>query len=109
MRGKKIAGGHAIGNKYESSKIDVANIRFILKTLNDYSNQVEDTFFKNAEKLWRNDKYKKGNPLVIFISGYTTNLRKDRSPSHDALGNAYARFRPEINFVVNLHYSLVYN
>lgn len=84
------------------NKMKKAKLKFVLKTPGQ-KNQIKDTYINitEPENLWNNIEYKKNQPLVIFISGFTTNLREENSPSHDALANAYVKFRRDVNFVVN--------
>lgn len=86
----------------ENNAIAKANLRFVLKTLDRYD--IKDTYIpiREPEKLLTIGEYKQNQSLVIFISGFTTNLRKERSPSHDTLAEVYVRFRPEVNFMVGL-------
>lgn len=78
-----------------------------MKTLDRYD--IKDTYIpiRESEKLLTNGEYKKNQPLVIFISGFTTNLRKERSPSHDTLAEVYVRFRPELNFMVSFVFKII--
>lgn len=97
-------------NFVKKNELIKAKIRFVLKTLGQ-ENKIEDTYIPitKPEELCNNEKYKRSKPSVIFISGFTTNLREERSPSHDALANAFVKHRPQVNFMVNLRYSFVFN
>lgn len=106
--------GKADLQKYdEFKKVNVVHkkeINFVLKTYDKTLDKVVDNFIpiSDPEELWNHAAYKKDQPLVIYISGYLTNLEKRRSKSHDALTRAFVKFRPDINFVVIITQSLIF-
>lgn len=74
---------------------EITNMYFVLKTKwKDISVPLEQ-----PEKLWTNDEFNKDLPLVLLITGWTTNFN-DPNSALDTIYNAY-KCRGNINFVVN--------
>lgn len=86
----------------ESNELNKADIKFVLKSFDKVQNVTDDIYvpISTPEALFSHARYKKDKPLVIYIAGFRTWLSKKRSRSHDSLTAAYARYRPDINFVV---------
>lgn len=59
---------------------------------------------KQAEKLWSNVEFRKDLPLVLLITGWSTNF--DDYKANDALDTMFAAYmcRGNVNFVVNIKY-----
>lgn len=56
----------------------------------------------NPDALWTHPDFNASNPLVIFVTGWKTNLEKGASAAQDAMAAAYL-CRGNINFVVCIH------
>lgn len=54
----------------------------------------------SSTQLWTNTKFNPSLPLVIFFTGWKTNLKQQPSEVQDALVNAYL-CRGNVNFVVS--------
>lgn len=57
--------------------------------------------FKKPDVLWGHSEFRRDLPLVIFVTGWQTNLRQGISEAQITMANAYMH-RGKINFVVNL-------
>lgn len=74
---------------------DVSRISFILKTTT--SNISIPITKPNA--LWSDPEFNANNSLVIFVTGWQTNLGEGESQAQDEMADAYL-CRGNINFVV---------
>lgn len=54
----------------------------------------------NPTQLWASRVFNPNLPLVIFVTGWKTNLLTERSEAQDTLANAYL-CRGNVNFVVS--------
>lgn len=57
--------------------------------------------FENPDALWTHPEFRRDWPLVIFVTGWQTNLGQDPSEAQMTMANAYLH-RGKTNFVVNL-------
>lgn len=76
----------------------VDKIAFILRT------QSEDIPIPltKPDDLWNHSKFNRSLPLVIFITGWKTNLLEGASRAQDTMAAAYL-CRGNVNFVVSFH------
>lgn len=73
----------------------IANLSFILRT-----RQANVSIpITNPTQLWESPEFNPKLPLVIFVTGWKTNLLIKRSEAQDALAEAYL-CRGNVNFVV---------
>lgn len=102
-----FSGKEVLNGKYERfvevNRVDKSKLNFVLKTLNETDDVIE-TFIPitRPEDLLNHPQFKKKEELVIFLSGFMTNLKEARSSAHDALANAYVKHRSGVNFVVRV-------
>lgn len=54
---------------------------------------------KNPDALWNHTEFNSNNPLVIFVTGWKTNLKQGISEAQDVMADAYL-CRGNVNFVV---------
>lgn len=73
----------------------IANLSFILRTREE-NISIPIT---NPAQLWTNGAFNPNLPLVIFVTGWKTNLLIKRSEAQEALTDAYLD-RGNVNFVV---------
>lgn len=74
----------------------IANLSFILRTRQE-NVSIPIT---NPLQLWQHREFNPKLPLVIFVTGWKTNLLIKRSEAQEALTDAYL-CRGNVNFVVN--------
>lgn len=55
--------------------------------------------FTNPEDLWKLPQFNADHPLVIFVTGWKTNLKEEASKAQDVMAAAYL-CRGDVNFVV---------
>lgn len=78
---------------------NVTSMRFILKVENESDILVPLT---QPNELWSSDKFNRQLPLVILVTGWTTNYNESENSALDTIYEAY-RCRGNVNFVVNLN------
>lgn len=78
------------------SSPDTSNMSFVLKT----TNQNFSVPLNQPEKLWSLQEFNPKLPLVMMITGWTTNFNDTQNPTLDQIYAAY-RCRGNVNFVVS--------
>lgn len=76
---------------------DISNMSFVLKT----KNQNISVPLNEPEKLWSLKEFNTQLPLVMLITGWTTNFNDTENPTLDKIYSAY-RCRGNVNFVVRI-------
>lgn len=79
------------------SSPDITNMSFVLKT----KNQNISVPLNEPEKLWSLKEFNPKLPLVMMITGWTTNFNDTENPTLDKIYAAY-RCRGNVNFVVKI-------
>lgn len=75
---------------------NIANLSFILHTTHNTNVSIP---IINSTQLWHHREFNPNLPLVIFVTGWKTNLLEERSEPQDTMTDAYL-CRGNVNFVV---------
>lgn len=75
----------------------IANLSFILHTTRRTNVSIPIT---TPTQLWEHHEFNPNLPLVIFVTGWRTNLLEEPSVPQDTMADAYL-CRGNVNFVVN--------
>lgn len=79
------------------TEVDITNMSFILKVKDQ---NISIPLSKPIE-LWARKEFDANLPLVMMITGWTTNANDSKNPTLDQIYEAY-RCRGNVNFVVKL-------
>lgn len=99
MLNKKKIGSAALSKSGVSPKVNphVDKMNFVLKTK---SKNVSVPLNKPMD-LWKLPEFDANLPLIIFVTGWTTNFNETENTALNVLYKAYA-CRGHVNFVVSL-------
>lgn len=81
---------------------NIANMSYILKT----KDQNISVPLSDPERLWTLKEFNPKLPLVMVITGWTTNFNDTENDTLDKIYAAY-RCRGNVNFVVRFYYFLI--
>lgn len=92
-----FAGSAALSAKAVNPRTlpDIGNMSFVLKTK---TKNISVPLTK-PEELWANEDFNPELPLVMMITGWTTNINDSSNPTLDKIFAAY-KCRGNVNFVV---------
>lgn len=82
---------------------DITNMSFVLK-VKDKNISIPLT---KPRDLWALDEFDAELPLVVMITGWTTNFNDSTNPTLDKIYNAY-KCRGNVNFVVIIQFLFIY-